>query len=54
MWAPITIDAAVYEKDFTDDNVEIYYYQEPEYKGLNQDEAPAQTPNEIFVDTDFK
>jgi hypothetical protein len=54
MWSPITIDAAVYEREFTDNNVEIYYYQDPDYRGLNQDEAPANTPNDIIVDTDFK
>ncbi len=28
------IDASVYENDFTDNNVEIYYYEELDYKEL--------------------
>ena len=31
LWDPITIDASVYENDFTENNVELYYYEEPDY-----------------------
>lgn len=35
MWDPITINAAVYEDDFTENNVELYYYEEPEYSQIS-------------------
>lgn len=44
LWDPMYIDAAVYGNavtDFTDNNVEIYYYEEPDYKELSTDETPA-------------
>ncbi len=28
---PITINAAVYESDFTENNVEIWYYEDPDF-----------------------
>lgn len=31
LWDPMTIDASVYENDFTENNVELYYYEEPDY-----------------------
>jgi hypothetical protein len=37
----MNIDAAVYEEDFTENFVEIWYYEDPDYQGLNQDESPA-------------
>ena len=30
-WDPINIDASVYGNGFTDNNVELYYYEEPDY-----------------------
>ena len=34
LWDPINIDASVYENDFTENNVEVYYYEEPDYKEI--------------------
>lgn len=51
------IDAAVYGStvnDFTDNNVEIYYYEDLDYKELSTDESPANVENQIFIKTDFK
>lgn len=31
MWEPIEINAAVYGTDFTDSNVELFYYEDPDY-----------------------
>jgi hypothetical protein len=42
------IDAAVYGStvnDFTDNNVEIYYYEDLDYKELSTDESPANVEN---------
>lgn len=40
-WDPMYIDASVYGNGFTENNVELFYYEEPDYQGLNQDESPA-------------
>ncbi len=40
--------------DFTDNNVQIYYYEEPDYKELSIDESPANVRSELFIKTDFK
>jgi len=31
LWDPMNVDASVYGNDFTDNNVDIYYYEEPDY-----------------------
>lgn len=54
MWDPMTVDASVYSEDFTESNVEIYYYEEPEYGALNTNEAPENVEKPLFVHTDFK
>lgn len=46
------IDAAVYGNtvnDFTDNNVMVWYYEEPDYKSLNADESPANAESLIVV-----
>lgn len=48
MWDPMYIDAAVYGSDlidFTDNNVEIFYYEDPSFSDLNNDESPANVEN---------
>lgn len=54
LWDPIHLDASVYENDFTENNVEVYYYEEPDYKELINDESPANLENQVFVRADFK
>lgn len=57
LWDPINIDAAVYGNslnDFTDNNVEVYYYEEPDYKNLSTSESPANVESQIFIAADFK
>lgn len=48
------IDASVYENSFTENNVEVYYYEEPEYKDILADESPANVEKQIIIRTDFK
>lgn len=57
LWDPINIDAAVYGNtlnDFTDNNVELFYYEEPDYKNISADESPSNVENQIFITADFK
>lgn len=41
LWDPITVNAAVYEDDFTENDVQVWYYDDPSYNGLSEDESPA-------------
>lgn len=57
LWDPIDIDASIYGNninDFTDNNVQIYYYEEPEYGRITSDESPANIATQLFIMTDFK
>ena len=50
----MTIDASVYGDDFTDSNVEVYYYEDPEYGAINTNESPENVEKPLFIKTDFK
>jgi len=54
MWDAMNIDAAVYENDFTENNIDIYYYEEPFYEGPDKSETPGNVPTQLFTKTDFK
>lgn len=54
LWDPITIDAAVYENDYTDNNVNIWFFQDPDYQGISPDESPANIETPLFIRTDFR
>jgi len=48
------VEASVYEDDFTQNFVNLWYYQEPDYQGITPDETPANVETQVFVKTDFK
>lgn len=53
----MNIDASIYGNgvdDFTDNTVQLYYYEEPEYGQITADESPANIESQIFLFTDFK
>ena len=50
----MTIDASVYGDDFTENGVEIFYFDDPDYIEKNIDESPANVENQIIIKTDFK
>jgi hypothetical protein len=57
LWDPINIEASVYgsgESDFTDNGVQIFYYEEPDYKELSSDETPANVESQVYLVADFK
>lgn len=41
MWDAIKISVSVYNEQYTDNNIFLYYYQEPEYKLLSNPETPS-------------
>ena len=53
----MTIDASINGltlNDFTDNGVEIFYYEEPDYSNMSISESPANVESDIFIMTDFK
>lgn len=52
MWDGFYIEASVYNDEFTDNRITLYYYEEPLYTLASDDaETPANIPDEIFIDT---
>lgn len=50
----MTLEASVYENDFTENGIEVFYYQDPIYGKPSIDESPANIENQVFIPTDFK
>jgi hypothetical protein len=53
----MTIDASIYGtslSDFTDNAVQLFYYQDPSFGTLSVEETPANLPTDIYIQTDFK
>ena len=48
MWDPVYVEGSVYNDDFTDNRVAIYYYEEPTYDSYSG-ETPANIQTEIFI-----
>lgn len=57
LWDAMSIDASIHGasvNDFTDNGVQIYFYEDPDYKELSVDESPANIQTQLYVWTDFK
>ena len=53
----MTIDASIYGSsvsDFTDNAVQVFYYEDPAFGSLSLDETPANIQTDIYLQTDFK
>lgn len=50
----MTVEASVYGNMFTENNIEIWYYDEPNYIDLSSSGSPANLQKPLFVKTDFK
>lgn len=50
----MTVEASVYGNVFTENNIEIYYYEEPTYMQLSSYGSPANEEKPIFIKTDYK
>jgi hypothetical protein len=53
MWDPITIDATVIGDEYTQNDVQLYYYQDPIVTKPNIVEAPANLQAQLIVGADF-
>ena len=57
LWDAMSIDASIHGgnfNDFTDNGVQIFFYEDPDYKELSVDESPANIQTQLYVTTDFK
>ena len=55
LWDPIYIDATVTKDDeFTNNNVEVFYYQDPVLSTANIIESPANIQSQVLIFADFK
>ena len=50
----MTLEASVYEGDFTENGITVWYIQDPVYGAPNKDETPANVEDQLFIPTDFK
>ena len=50
MWDPFHIEASVYNEDFTDNRVALYYYEDPKFETYTG-ETPCNIQEEIFIKT---
>ena len=50
MWEPFFVEVSVYSDIFTDNRIELYYFEEPTY-GNYSGETPANIQDELFIDT---
>jgi hypothetical protein len=53
-WDPMYIDCLVWGDQFTQNQVEVFYYDEVNLKGININESPANLQSQILIETDFK
>lgn len=50
----MTVEASVYGNVFTENNIEIWYYEEPIYASLSEYGCPQNVQRPVFAKTDFK
>jgi hypothetical protein len=53
MWDPMSIDATVIGDEFTNNQVHVFYYENPTLLGANINEAPANLEAQIIITSDF-
>ena len=53
-WDVFYVEASVYNNDFTDNRVALYYYEEPQYESYQNGETPANIQTEIFIGTKIR
>lgn len=53
-WDPMYIDATVIGDEFTENQVDVYYYEEPQVLAPNIQESPANLQSQLLIALDFK
>ena len=52
-WDPMYIDATVIGDEFTENEVELFYYSDPTLKGSNIIESPSNIQSQLLIPVDF-
>jgi len=50
---PMTVEMSVYENNFTENDIEVHYIYDIDYKSVNRNSVPANMQVPLIVDTDF-
>jgi len=50
---PLEVEVSVFNDKYTDNNIEVFYYDEPEFKQLSTGGVPANGQDPILIETDF-
>ena len=50
---PMTVEASVYENNYTENEIEVYYIYDPEYKSINRNTVPRNMQVPLFIETNF-
>ena len=50
---PMTVEVSVYGSSYTDNDIEVYYIYDPEYKKLNRNSVLRNMQVPILIDTNF-
>lgn len=53
-WDPMYIDALVWGDQFTQNQVEVFYYEDPTLRSSNIAESPANLQSQLLMTVDFK
>ena len=51
---PLEVEVSVFGDKFTDNNIQVFYYDEPDFRNLNTGGVPANGQDPILIETDFK
>ncbi|CAI2384727.1 unnamed protein product [Moneuplotes crassus] len=51
---PVNVEVSVFNDKFTNNKIKIHYYEDPEFKDVIPDTAPAGTQTPLMIETDFK
>ena len=49
----MTVEASVYENNYTENDIEVYYIYDPEYKKINRNSVPRNMQVPLFIETNF-
>ena len=50
---PITVEVSVYGNNFTENDIEVYYIYDPEYKKVNRNSVPRNMQVPLLIETNF-
>lgn len=50
---PMTVEVSVYGDSYTDNEIEVYYIYDPEYKKVNRNSVPRNMQVPLLIETNF-